>query len=938
MATRKTATTTTKQAATKPAAKKPAAKSTKKAAVAAETIPATEPLAEPKPTKRGKGKNLVIVESPAKAKTIGKYLGPDFEVTASKGHVRDLPMKKFGIDIENGWAATYQDLPDRLDLINGLKKQAAKASMVYLAPDPDREGEAIAWHLKESLGLSDDQVLRVTFNEITKTAIQKAFAQPRQINEDLVRAQETRRFLDRVVGYKLSPLLRNKITRHATAGRVQSVAVRLIVEKEREIQAFKSEEYWKITGTFMPVDLAAKLAPDFFKKLRDAEAKRKAQGASKTAKPDDEDAIESEGSEAGEEAAPLPQLELVEDLPEGSFTAELSQWDSKKFDVSDGTTAQSIVEDINAHPVSVSRIEQKDRLERPVPPFTTSTMQQQAAMRMRYTAKRTMMAAQRLYEGVEIKGEGSVALITYMRTDSVRVGAEALKAVRDHIESHYGKPYLPDAPNAYASGKSAQEGHEAVRPTDLSQTPDKLRNIIPQEQFKLYELIYKRFVASQMTPAVFAVTNVEIEAAKGKGLFKAQGKILKFDGYRKVLAPGKSEDAILPALKEKDPLSLMELLPTQHFTQPPARFNEASLVKTLEKEGIGRPSTYASIISKIQERGYVELKERRFFASELGMVVTDALVANFPQIMDVKFTSHMEDELDGIEHAKIKWRDVLDEFYQPFDKLLKTAEKSMQPVKGIETGEKCPNCGNPLIIRWSKMGKFAGCSNYPECKYIKPGEGEDGPRVVETEYKCTDCGKPLLERMGKYGKFYACSGYPECKMIMNIGEGGIPVPAMKKTEHVCDKCGKPMVLREGKRGPFLACTGYPKCKNAKDVDKDGNPMKPIDTGVMCDKCGGPMAVRKGPRGPFLGCMAYPKCRNAKPLPEDLKEKLKDILPPPPPKKVLPEIEITETCPECGGPLKLREFRGRYFLGCTKYPKCKGTAKVSEELAAKLGPV
>lgn len=935
MATRKTAApktdtpkATTKQAATK--AKTPA-KATKKVVEATPEV-----AAEPK-AKRGTGKNLVIVESPAKAKTIGKYLGPDFEVTASKGHVRDLPMKKFGIDIENGWSATYQDLPDRLDLINGLKKQAAKAKMVYLAPDPDREGEAIAWHLKESLGLSDDQVQRVTFNEITKTAVQKAFTTPRAINDDLVRAQETRRFLDRVVGYQLSPLLRKKITRHATAGRVQSVAVRLIVEKEREIQAFKSEEYWKVTGTFMPVDLASKVAPDFFKKLREAEAKQKEQAASKNAgKHDDEnDPVEAEGTpEAGEEAAPMPALQLVEEMPEGAFTAELSQWDGKKFDVSDGETANTIVDEINKNSCSVSKIEQKDRQEKPVPPFTTSTMQQQAALRMRYTAKRTMMAAQRLYEGVDIGGE-STALITYMRTDSVRVSNDALKAVREHIENHYGKPYLPANPNIYSSGKSAQEGHEAVRPVDLAQTPDKLRDKIPQELFKLYELIYKRFVASQMTPAVFAVTNVEIEAAKGKGLFKAQGKILKFDGYRKVLAPGKSEDAILPAMKEKDPLSLMELIPTQHFTQPPARFNEASLVKTLEKEGIGRPSTYASIISKIQERGYVELKERRFFATELGMVVTDALVKNFPQIMDVKFTSHMEDELDSIENAKIGWRDVLDEFYQPFNKLLKTAEASMEPVKGIETGEKCPQCGNPLIIRWSKMGKFAGCSNYPECKYIKPGEGEDGPRVVETEFKCTDCGKPMLERMGKYGKFLACSGYPECKMIMNMGDNGQPVPAMKKTEHVCEKCGKPMVLREGKRGPFLACTGYPKCKNAQDVDKDGNPMKPIDTGVSCDKCGGPMAVRKGPRGPFLGCAAYPKCRNAKPLPEDLKEKLKDILPPPPPKKEMPEVEITELCPECGGPMKLRQFRGRYFLGCTKYPKCKGTGKVSEELAAKL---
>jgi len=890
----------------------------------------------PKTSRARKGKNLVIVESPAKAKTIGKYLGPDFEVTASKGHVRDLPKRKFGIDIDKGWVPTYQNLDDRVDLINGLKKQAAKANIVYLAPDPDREGEAIAWHLKEALELPDDRVRRVTFNEITKSAVQKAFAQPRQINEDLVRAQETRRFLDRVVGYQLSPLLRKKITRTASAGRVQSVAVRLIVEREREIQAFKPEEFWKITGTFMPVDLATTIPADFFLKRREAELRKRkaAEGAKNAPKPESEEQFDENAAADEAEDSP-PKLELVEPLPEGAFTAELAEWANKKFDCETGETARQIVSEIELHPVSVLKIEQKDRQERPSPPFTTSTLQQQAALRLRYTAKRTMMTAQRLYEGVDLGSEGSVALITYMRTDSVRVSNDALTSVRQHIDARWGQKYLPEKPNHYTSGKSAQEGHEAIRPTDLTYTPDRVKQHLTHDQFKLYDLIYRRFVASQMTPAVFAVTNVEIEAAQRKGLFKAQGKILKFDGYRKVLAPGKSEDAILPPLRENDPLSLMEIVPTQHFTQPPPRFNEASLVKTLEKEGIGRPSTYASIISKIQERGYVELKERRFFATELGMVVTDALVSNFPQIMDVKFTSHMEDELDDIENSKIAWREVLDEFYQPFTKLLKSAEQHMEPVKGLITDEFCPNCNSPLMVRWSKFGKFLGCSKYPECKYIKPREGEENRQPVETEYKCPDCEKPLLKRMGKYGEFYACSGYPECKTIMNIGEGGVPVPAVKKTEHLCEKCGKPMVLREGRRGPFLACSGYPKCKNAKDVDKEGNPLKPIDTGVACDKCGGPMVVRKGPRGPFLGCAAYPKCRSAKPVSEELKEKLKDLLPPPPPKKELPEVEIKEPCPECGGPMKLRQFRNRYFLGCTKYPKCKGTAKVSEELAEKL---
>jgi DNA topoisomerase-1 len=919
---------TTRNKASKPAQAKPRGKKPAAAPAAADSE-SNKSAAKP----RTSSKSLVIVESPAKAKTIGKYLGPGFEVAASKGHVRDLPKKKFGIDIDAGWVPTYQDLPDRQDLIHSLKKQAAKAQKVYLAPDPDREGEAIAWHLKEALDLDDDKVYRVTFNEITRSAVQKAFAQPRAINQDLVHAQEARRFLDRVVGYQLSPLLRKKITRTASAGRVQSVAVRLIVEREREIQAFKAEEYWKITATLMPRELAALLPPETLDRLK---KKHHDEADPEKVKAKDQEAAEEAATveaAADEAEGPPLALEHEEGLPEGAFTAELTEWEGKKFACDNAERASGIVSALGPAEYRVTKIEQKDRQERPSPPFTTSTLQQQAALRLRYSAKKTMMTAQRLYEGVALGQEGSVALITYMRTDSVRVSNDALQAVRGHIESHWGKPYLPEGPNFYSSGKSAQEGHEAIRPTDLSQTPDKVRPFLDNDQFRLYDLIYRRFVASQMTPALFAITNVEVTA--DGGVFKAQGKVLKFEGYRKVLAPGKSDDTTLPALLENQVLTCLDLAPTQHFTQPPPRFNEASLVKTLEKEGIGRPSTYAAIISKIQERGYVELKERRFYATELGMVVTDALVANFPDIMDVKFTSHMEDELDEIENSKIGFRDVLDEFYQPFTKLLKSAEKKMAAIKGIETDEKCPQCGHNLVVRWSKLGKFLGCGNYPECKYIKPREGQEAPPVVETEYKCPDCGKALLKRMGKYGEFYACSGYPECKTVMNIGEGGLPVAAMKKTEHICEKCGKPMVLREGKRGPFLACSGYPKCKNAKDVDKEGNPLQPIETGVSCDKCGGPMVVRKGPRGPFLGCAAYPKCRSAKPLPEELKEKLKDILPPPPPKKELPQIEIAQTCPECGGALKLRQFRGRYFLGCAKYPKCKGTAKLTEEQEAKL---
>jgi DNA topoisomerase-1 len=433
-----------------------------------------------------------------------------------------------------------------------------------------------------------------------------------------------------------------------------------------------------------------------------------------------------------------------------------------------------------------------------------------------------------------------------------------------------------------------------------------------------------------MTPAVFAITNVEVRAADG--LFRSQGKILKFDGYRRVLAPvGKQEDALLPPLTEREVLDLLSLVPTQHFTQPPPRYSEASLVKSLEKEGIGRPSTYASIISKIQERGYVEQKERRFYATELGMIVTDLLVEHFPQVLDLKFTSHMEDELDQIEERKAKRDEVLTEFWEPFNQSLETAKTKMVALKGAESDEKCPLCGKPLVTRFSKAGKFLGCSGYPECKYIKPREGEAGREApVLTEHACPECGKPMLQRMGKRGPFLGCSGYPECKTTMNFDAAGNPVPSAKLTEHLCDKCGKPMVLREGRRGPFLACTGYPKCQNAKDVDAEGNPVKPIETGVQCEKCGSPMVVKRGPRGPFLGCSAYPRCRSTKPVPEELKEKLKTLMPVPD-RKAAPAVEVQETCPDCGAPMKLRPGRRGYFLGCSKYPKCRGTREAPPEL-------
>jgi DNA topoisomerase-1 len=608
----------------------------------------------------------------------------------------------------------------------------------------------------------------------------------------------------------------------------------------------------------------------------------------------------------------------------------LAEWNGEKAKITNGDDAGAIVTALEGAAYSVAKIEQKDRVEKPHAPFTTSTLQQQASTRLHYSAKRTMMLAQRLYEGVELGDEGSVALITYMRTDSKQVSAEALKNVRDHISKRYGGPYLPLQPNRYTSGKAAQEAHEAIRPTDVAYTPERVAKYLPQDQLRLYTLIYNRFVASQMTPAVFAVTNIDIKA--GDGVFKAQGKVLKFDGYRRVLAPsGKQEDALLPALTDNQKLDLLELAPTQHFTQPPPRYNEASLVKALEKEGIGRPSTYASIISKIQEREYVEQKERRFYATDVGIHVTDVLIEHFPKVMDLKFTSHMEEELDRIEANKARRDEVLTEFYEPFSQALAVAE-----TKLLAEAEKCPECGKPLVERFSKAGRFFGCSGYPECNYIKRKDNKPREAPVPTEHACPTCGKQMVQRMGRRGPFLGCSGYPECKTTMNFDAEGKPVLASKPTEHTCEKCGQPMVLREGRRGPFLACSGYPKCKNAKDVDAEGNPLKPIDTGVKCEKCGAAMSVRRGPRGPFLGCSAYPSCRSTKQMPAELKEKLKSILPAPV-KKEMPAVEINETCPECGAPMKLRPGRRGVFLGCSKYPKCRGTREAPPELLEQLQP-
>jgi DNA topoisomerase-1 len=915
------------------------------------------------------GYDLLIVESPAKAKTINKYLGSKFKVLASYGHVRDLATGRrvegeevSGIRISDGWKLRYlvdagakakakagkgRARRSQQDILDELAAAARKAKSVLLASDPDREGESIAWHIADELQLDEASTFRVRFNEITKNAIQTALAGAEKIDLDRVRAQEARRAMDRVVGFPLSSILGDKVTRGLSAGRVQSVAVRVIVDREREIEAFRTEEYWRVTALLAPDGTTVAYTADpkkskIFAKKKDD---KPADAAKKDdAKPDDGDGEETPDTETPEavegqapEAAGAPAGKAgIPKPPEGTFTAELARWADAEPVLKSEADADAIAAALATAKFTITKLEQKDRPERAPAPFTTSTLQQQANIRLRFSASRTMQTAQRLYEGVDLGSE------------------EALNSVRDFIDKTYGGPYLPAKPNFYSSGKAAQEAHECVRPTDVHMTPRRAESAgLTGDQLRLYTLIYNRYVACQMTPAVFAVTSVEVTA--GPGLFRATGRIQKFDGYRRALPPaGKSDDSELPQLTQGMTLNKLDLFETQHFTQPPARFNEASLVKMLEKEGIGRPSTYASIIETIQNRGYVRQESRRFFATDVGKVVTDLLVAHFPNIMDLKFTSHFEEELDEIETGKCRYEEVLDEFWGPFSKALEKAKTDMPALRGIEVDEPCPRCGKPLLQLFSaKTGKpFIGCSGYrddPKCSYIKPAEGEaERPEPTVTDIKCPACGKFMVRKEGRFGTFFTCQGAPDCPTLMNLGADGQPVVTALPTKHVCPKCGKKeMLLKRSKAGkPYLGCPD-PKCKYMMDADADGNPAPPAETGIACEKCGKPMTIRTSWRGPFLSCTGYPACRNAKSINAELKEQLKDILPEMPaksdkPKEALPDVTVTEKCPECEAVMQLKKSRfggGKFFLSCTKYPKCKGTKqcppKLNEEITAAL---
>ncbi len=747
-------------------------------------------------------KSLVIVESPAKAKTINRYLGPGYEVKASMGHIRDLPSKGLNVDIENDFEPTYGIMPGKKRVVSQLKAAAKNCDRLYLATDLDREGEAIAWHLAQILGIPKDRVYRVIFNAITKSAIQQAFAEPGRINTDKVMAQQARRVLDRIVGYEISPLLWKKVTRGLSAGRVQSVAVKIIVEREREIRDFKPEEYWLIPAVFT-IDLNS----DYTQQWLDFVAAKTRDGRGPT--------LDEQGQWLAAHHA---------------FKAELHKIGDTKFRTSSQKEAEQVFNELKQAQFRIADIETKESVSRPSPPFITSTLQQAAANRLGFSAKRTMSVAQQLYEGIDLGSMGSLGLITYMRTDSTHLSSEALGEVRNYIQSHLGRKYLPEKPNFYAANKQAQQAHEAIRPTDVDLTPQEIRQHLSDEQHKLYDLIWRRFVACQMRPAQWDVTTLSIAAqtSLGTATCKATGRVLVFEGFSKVW-PVSSTEQQLPPTQVGQPLAVVDIRPEQHFTKPPARYTEASLVRALEKEGIGRPSTYAPIISTIQERGYVEQRERKFHATDLGEVVTDKLSEYFPRVMDVAFTRHMEGQLDKIEEQHLNWIGVLRDFYGPFKQNLERAQQQMKHAKAESTPSEyhCPECDRPLVYKFGKSGRFLSCSGYPECKFASPVDKEG--RMIQdeiSEHKCPNCDRPMVRKSGRFGAFLGCSDYPICKTTMRVDKQGNPLPPKAKPDPTGIKCHKcrtgELVIRKSKRGPFLGCNRFPRCRtivSAKSLDR-----------------------------------------------------------------------------------------------------------------------
>ena len=740
--------------------------------------------------KKQSNKKLIIVESPTKVKTIKKFVDNQYEVMATKGHIIDLPKSKLGVDIENNFEPTYIVLRDKMKTLSELKKVIKKVDEVFLAADPDREGEAICWHVAKEIektkNMGQKKFYRVLFNEITKPAVLNGLSNPGQINLNLVNAQQARRILDRLVGYKISPLLWKAIRKGLSAGRVQSVALKLIVERQREIDNFKPEEYWNIFA-------------------------------------------------------------LVATQLQEKFKIKLIEKDGQKIEIKNGKDSEIIVNDLKNQEYFVSEVIKKERKRRPAPPFITSTLQQDAARKLNFTALKTMKIAQQLYEGIEIKGEGQVGLITYMRTDSLRVAKEAQLEALNFIKQEYGENYAPASPNFYKSKKSAQDAHEAIRPTSSFRTPEKIKDSLDSDQYKLYSLIWKRFVASQMVPALFDDTKIKVTA--GPYLLTATGSILKFDGFLRVYGiqqeinseeeNGKentnenndtADNQKLPEVRQGEKLNLLDVLSEQKFTQPPPLYNDATLVKALEEKDIGRPSTYAPIIATLIERKYIIRERKGFVPTELGFVVNDVLIKSFPELINEEYTAKMENSLDNIEQGSIEWRSFLKEFYQSFEPMLKNAETHMNDLKNNiqeETGEVCEKCGAKMIVKWGRFGKFLSCERYPECKNAKPLNG--GPVFDEKiGEKCPECGSELIKKMGPYGAFIACEKYPQCKYTRQI---------LVETGVNCPECGTGKIIeRTFKRyRKFYGCSNYPKCKF---MVWD----KPVP--IKCPKCGALFLLEK----------------------------------------------------------------------------------------------
>ena len=800
-------------------------------------------------------KNLVIVESPAKAKTINKYLGKDYLVKASIGHIKDLPSKGLGVDVEHDFKPTYELIPDSKKrnnkrIVAELKKAAKEAEAVYLAADPDREGEAICQHLAEEIVPKKPKkpAYRVMFNEITKRAVNEAFQQPRQIDENLVDAQQARRVLDRLVGYKVSPLLCRTIGGRLSAGRVQSVALRMVVEREREIEQFIKTEYWTIAA-----NLGAKVPPAFDSRLFKIE----------------EQTVKTSGFD--------------QDIKKNEILIKNEE------------SAESIVAEARGQKFVVSDVTTKERKRNPVPPFITSKLQQEASRKLGFAVKKTMMLAQKLYEGIELGPEGSVGLITYMRTDSTRVSETALGEVRDFIGKQYGDRYLPEKAVHYRSKKDAQDAHEAIRPTEVARTPESLAQYLNPEELKLYRLIWQRFVASQMTAAIFDQTTIDIQA--GRFMFRATGSVQKFDGFLKLYQEGRDEkvddddeaERTLPLVEKGETLVLNSVTPEQHFTEPPPRYTEATLVKALEEKGIGRPSTYAAIMSTIQEREYVEKLQGRFHPTALGKTVNDLLIdGGFDELFNESYTAKMEEELDEIEEGKIEWTKALRDFYKKFEGDLDKFKIYVKDIKekSVPTEEVCLKCNTPgMVQKWGRFGPYLKCLNCEATRDAEPPAGENGANgaeatsqsAEETEPEtCELCGKPMQMKRGRFGPFLGCTGYPECRNIRKIGKTGVAAPPPVPLDEKCPVDNAQLVKRFGRFGEFISCSNYPKCKYIKQET----------VGVSCPRpgCKGEIVVKKSKRGKaFYGCSEYPNCNI-----------------------VYWDKPVNETCPQCNAPFLLEK--------------------------------